>query len=279
MFKKLLIATSLICTAEAVQIEKIWESKPHLKVPESVILDSKRDILYAANINGKPLDKDSNGFISILGLNGEIKNLKFSEGFNAPKGMAIHNDKLYVSDIDTLKVVMLRNGNILNYYKIKNAKFLNDVAVSKDGTIFVSDYSEGNKAVYKIKKHKVEKWLDSKDLQNQRPNGLWIQGNDLVVGTKNGTIFKVNMKNKESEIFTKNIGVNGIDGILAFDDNSYITSDWAGRVFVSDRNKSIKVLDNTKDKISAADIWYDSKSKKLYIPTFFDNRILCYEIK
>ncbi len=279
MFKKFLVATSLICSASAVQVEKIWESKPDLKVPESVILDTKRDLLYAANINGKPLDKDSNGFISILDLNGEIKSLKFSEGFDAPKGMAIYDDKLFVSDINKLRVVNLKNGNILNYYKIKEAEFLNDVAVTNDGIIFVSDYSEGNNAVYKIKKHKVEKWLDSKALQNQRPNGLWIQNNDLVVGTKSGTIFKVDLDTKESKTFKENIGVNGIDGILPFDDKSYISSDWAGRIFISDKNKSEKILDNAQKKISAADIWYDQKSKKLYIPTFFDNRILCYEIK
>lgn len=279
MFKKFLTAATLVCSATAVQVEKVWESQPELKVPESVILDTKRNVLYAANINGKPLDKDSNGFISILDLNGEIKSLKFSQGFNAPKGMAIYDNKLFVSDIDTLKVVKLKNGKILNFYKIKEAKFLNDVAITDNGTIFVSDYSEENKGVYKIANHKVEKWLDEKALHNQRPNGLWIKGNDLVVGTKNGTIFKVNLESKQTEIFKENIGTNGIDGILPFDKNRYITSDWAGRVFISDKNKSKKILDNADKKINAADIWYDEKSKRLYIPTFFDNRILCYEIK
>lgn len=279
MFKKLLVTTSLIYSASAVEIEKVWESQAVLKVPESVILDTKRDLLYAANINGKPLDKDSNGFISILDLNGNIKTLKFAEGFNAPKGMAIHQNQLFVSDIDKLRVVKLKNGKILNYYKINGAKFLNDVVVTNKGTIFVSDYSEENKAVYKIENHKVEKWLDAEALQNQRPNGLWIQDNTLVIGTKNGTIFKVDMDSKKSETFTKNIGINGIDGILPFDENSYITSDWAGRVFISNKEKSEKIIDGSADKVNAADIWYDQKSKKLYIPTFFDNRILCYKIK
>jgi hypothetical protein len=89
----------------------------------------------------------------------------------------------------------------------------------------------------------------------------------------------VDQKNKKISTFKDNIGVNGIDGILSFDDKSYITSDWAGRVFISSKNKSEQIIDGSGDKVNAADIWYDMKSKKLYIPTFFDNRILCYDVK
>jgi len=279
MFKKLLLATTLISYATAIEVAKVWESEPVLKVPESVLLDNQNNQLFVANINGKPTDKDGNGFISILSLDGEVKTLEFSKGFDAPKGMAIYDNKLYVSDIDTLRVVDLKDGKIIKNYHIKEAQFLNDVVATKDGTIYVSDYSPENKAIYKLQNKTMTKWMGSGNLLGERPNGVWIKDDKLIIGTKEGTIFSVDQKSKKISTFKENIGVNGIDGILTFDDNRYITSDWAGRVFISDKNKSEKIIDGSGERVNAADIWYDMKSKKLYIPTFFDNRILCYDLK
>ena len=279
MLKKLLLATTLISCATAVEVTKIWESEPVLQVPESVLLDNQNNQLYVANINGKPTNKDGNGFISILNLDGKIKTLEFSKGFDAPKGMAIYDNKLYVADIDTLRVVDLSTGNIIKNYLIKEAKFLNDIVTTKDGIIYVSDFSGANKAIYKLQNGKLTKWLNSGNLLGERPNGVWIKGDKLIIGTKEGTIFSVDQTNKRISTFKDKIGVNGIDGILTFNDNSYITSDWAGRVFISSKTKSELIIDGSGEKINAADIWYDRESKKLFIPTFFDNRILCYDVK
>ncbi len=279
MLKKLLLATTLISFAIAVEVTKVWESEPILKVPESVLLDSKNNQLYVANINGKPTNKDGNGFISILDLDGEVKTLEFSKGFDAPKGMAIYENKLYVADIDILRVVDLSTGNIIKNYPIEEAKFLNDVVATKDGIIYVSDFSGANKAIYKLQNGNLTKWLNSGNLLGERPNGVWIKDDKLIIGTKEGTIFSVNQQNKKISTFKDNIGVNGIDGILTFNDNSYITSDWAGRVFISSKTETEQIIDGSADKINAADIWYDRETKILYIPTFFDNRILGYKVK
>ena len=279
MIKKLLLSATLAYTANAVEVTKVWESESVLKVPESVLLDKKNDRLFVANINGKPTDKDGNGFISILNLDGTIKELKFSEGMDAPKGMAVFENKLYVSDIDKLRVIDLNSGKIQKSYYVKEAKFLNDVAVTKDGTVYVSDFSPANKAIYKLENDQLLKWMGSGNLLDQRPNGLWVEDDSLIIGTKGGFIFKAKLDSKRLDTFTKDIGTNGIDGILPFDEKSYISSDWAGRVFISTKDNSTKIIDGTDKKINAADIWYDKESKMLYIPTFFDNRILGYKIK
>jgi DNA-binding beta-propeller fold protein YncE len=277
MLKQLLITASLTSIVFAGGASKVWESQKVMAVPESVILDNNTNLLYVANINGKPTAKDGNGFISILDTNGKVKNLKFATGLDAPKGMDIQNNRLYVSDISSLKVINLSNGKIEKDYKIDEALFLNDVVVSSDGTIYVSDFAGGNNAVYKIDEE-VEKFLDSDALAGERPNGLWLEEGVLVVGTKSGSIYKYDMLTKKRTTFQKNIGVNGIDGILPYK-NGYITSDWAGRVFLNDGKNSNKILDGSGDKVNAADIWYDEASNMLYIPTFFDNRILSYKVK
>ncbi|MDD2699382.1 MAG: hypothetical protein PHF17_11330 [Arcobacteraceae bacterium] len=279
MFKKLLLATTLISYGVAIEATKVWESEAVLKVPESVLLDGKTKQLYVANINGNPTDKDGNGFITILNLDGTVKSLEFSKGFDAPKGMAIYDKKLYVSDISTLRVVDLKSGKIVQNYPLQEAEFLNDVVATKNGIVYVSDYSATNQAIYKLQNKKLTKWLNSEDLFGERPNGLWIQNDKLIVGTKEGNIYEVNQKTKEITTFKENVGTNGIDGILSFDDGRYITSDWAGKVFVSNKSETTQIIDGTANKVNAADIWYDKTTKKLYIPTFFDNRILCYDVK
>jgi DNA-binding beta-propeller fold protein YncE len=279
MFKKLLLATTLISYGVAIEATKVWESEAVLKVPESVLLDGKTKQLYVANINGNPTDKDGNGFITILNLDGTVKSLEFSKGFDAPKGMAIYDKKLYVSDISTLRVVDLKSGKIVHNYPLQEAEFLNDVVATKNGIVYVSDFSATNQAIYKLQNKKLTKWLNSEELFGERPNGLWIQNDKLIIGTKEGNIYEVNQKTKEITTFKENVGTNGIDGILSFDDGRYITSDWAGKVFVSSKSETTQIIDGTANKVNAADIWYDKTTKKLYIPTFFDNRILCYDVK
>ena len=278
MLKQLLITAGISSLLFASSATKVWETPNIMKVPESVILDIKTNLLYVANINGKPTNKDGNGFISSLDTNGQVKKLKFATGMDAPKGMDIQNNRLFVSDISRVHVVNLSNGKIEKTYTIDEALFLNDVVVSSDGTIYVSDFAGGNNAVYMIANGNITKLLDSASLDGQRPNGLWLEEGVLVVGTKSGTIFKYDMQTKKRTTYQTNIGVNGIDGILPFKEG-YITSDWAGRVFINDGKSSKKILDGSGEKINAADIWYDETSKMLYIPTFFNNRILAYKIK
>jgi DNA-binding beta-propeller fold protein YncE len=254
MFKKLLLATTLISYGVAIEATKVWESEAVLKVPESVLLDGKTKQLYVANINGKPTDKDGNGFITILNLDGTVKSLEFSKGFDAPKGMAIYDKKLYVSDISTLRVVDLKSGKIVHNYPLQEAEFLNDVVATKNGIVYVSDFSATNQAIYKLQNKKLTKWLNSEELFGERPNGLWIQNDKLIVGTKEGNIYEVNQKTKEITTFKENVGTNGIDGILSFDEGRYITSDWAGKVFVSSKTETTQIIDGTANKVNAADI-------------------------
>src|SRR5690242_10469967 len=76
--------------------------------PESVLYDSTQDIYFVSSIAGSGTAKDDNGFISRLRPDGAIENLKFIEGgkngvtLNAPKGLAIVGDTLWVADIDEI---------------------------------------------------------------------------------------------------------------------------------------------------------------------------------
>ena len=53
-------------------MEIVWETEKIFELPESVIYDSKNDVLYVSNITDHPFNKDGTGYISKIGLDGSI---------------------------------------------------------------------------------------------------------------------------------------------------------------------------------------------------------------
>src|SRR6476661_2900610 len=117
------------------------------KTPESVRYDSARDVFYVSNINGSPVEKDGNGFISRMKPDGTIDSLELIAGgrdgvtLNAPKGLALVGDTLWVADIDAVRAFNVHTGAVVATVDLTsfNAVFLNDVCVGGDGAIYVTD--------------------------------------------------------------------------------------------------------------------------------------------
>lgn len=73
----IMLITLFVSNIHAQSFDKIWETDKVLKTPESVYFDAERNQIYVSNINGKPLEKDNNGFVSILETNGTIRSLEW----------------------------------------------------------------------------------------------------------------------------------------------------------------------------------------------------------
>lgn len=258
-------------------LKKLWETEKVLKVPESVLHDPERNVLYISSINGQPLEKNGKGFLSKLTLDGKLEELRWVTGLNAPKGSAIYQGKLYVSDIDRLVVINIENGEIETSYPAQGAIFLNDVTVDKDGTIYVSDSSEKNSIIYKLSEGKLAVWIKSANIS--QPNGLYAERDRLLAGSfGKGALTAVNFADKNIETITTT-GF-GIDGLVPDDQGNYFLSDWQGHTYVLTASGDLKeLLDTTEDKINAADIEYIPERKMLLIPTFFDNRVMAYQVE
>src|SRR5512142_2172633 len=73
-----------------------------LQTPECVVWDKDQDVYIVSNINGDPTALDKNGFITKIGPDGKVIELKWVDGtkkgvdLSAPKGMAIVDNILYV---------------------------------------------------------------------------------------------------------------------------------------------------------------------------------------
>lgn len=252
--------------------KQVWETSRELMVPESVMYDAERQIVYVANIAGKPTEKNGQGFITQINLDGTIKKLRWITGLNAPKGMGIFQDTLYVTDIDRVHAIDLGAGKIKRTWNVEGAKFLNDIAVDQKGTVYITDMYAN--ALYTIQKGEIELFMA---LQQERPNGLLMSGGALLVGTAEG-LFSIDTGSKAVTELIKHTG--GIDGLKQLADGKYIVSDWRGKTQVIEKGKApVVLIDTTKQKINAADLEFIPSMKLLLIPTFFDNRVVAYQVE
>ncbi|MBS2014475.1 MAG: hypothetical protein JST00_16435 [Deltaproteobacteria bacterium] len=263
-----------------------------LSTPESVLFDEAADVYLVSNINGSPLEADGNGFISKLTPDGKVESLKWIEGgknkvtLNAPKGLAIVGDVLYVADLDTVRMFDRKTGAPAGEVKIAGATFLNDLTVGTDGKVLVSDSGlkggakgfepSGTDAVYVIDKaKKVTPLAKSKDLGG--PNGLLAIGEKTwVVTFGSGEMYSLDTKGKKSDV--AKLPKGQLDGILALPNGDVLVSSWEGSVVYRGKpGAEMKAI--VEDVKSPADIGYDKKRNRVLVPLFMENEVRAYELK
>lgn len=263
-------------TQNKIICKKIWETDSVLKTPESVCFDNTKKILYVSNINRGQPDKAKNGFISILSLDGRVKILKWASGLKGPKGMAVYGKSLYITDINKLVLIDTRDGERVEKYTHDSAKSLNDVAIigNEEKTIvFVSDPRQGT--IFKLEDGEFIPWKKDKLLEGV--NGLYVDNEKLLAGTRD-RIVQIDPVSGALTDFILNTA--NIDGLKKVDDGIYIISDWTGNIHLVYPNKEKELLLSTANQgINAADFEYISAEKLLFIPTFFDNRVMGYTLK
>lgn len=254
-----------------VTLKMKWETDTLLTTCESVLYDDDQDVLYVSNINGAPDGKDNNGFISKVSLEGQVTEQFWVRGMDAPKGMGLHNSKLYVADITRVHEIDTKSGKISRTYPVEGAVFLNDITVA-DGKVYISDSRGGS--VYMLEDGKISAWM--KDLKG--PNGLFAEdGNLLMAFWDTKTLNSVDASSKEITLRTE--GIENPDGIEAIGNNEYLVSSWNGMVHHVDSDwKKTLVLDTRKDTVSAADIEFVKSKNLLLVPTFFKNKVVAYEV-
>ncbi len=261
----------LLSSAQVHQLVKLWQTDTLLKTPESVLFNPKNNFLYVSNINGQAADKDGNGSIGKVGLDGKIMNVEWVKGLNAPKGMGLYNGMLWVADIDQVVGINTATATIEKRIPVKGATFLNDIAIDSKGIIYVSD-TRVNK-VYSIDNGTVSTVADN----ITGANGVFCVGDDVYV-LSNGSLLKISKDKKVTRIAD---GMeSSTDGLETVDGHDFLASCWAGAIYYikADGTKE-KLLDTQAQKINSADIGFDPVKKIVYVPTFLKNSITAYQLK
>ncbi len=257
------------------------------ETPESVLYDADNDIYLVSNISGDPFGKDDNGFISKVTPDGKVAELKWIDGaskdveLNAPKGLGISDGKLYVADIDTVRVFELASGKSLTKIKVKGATFLNDISVAPDGTVYVSDTGlktgfgpSKTDAIYTLTKKNTAKTL-IKSVELKNPNGLLADDKGVWVATWTGEVYHVGTDGKKAEP-TKAPGAQ-LDGLIATPDGRILVSSWeTSTVYVGTPNGTLSPL--VPDLKSPADLGFDTKRGQVLVPSFLENSVVIAQL-
>lgn len=267
----LAIALAGSCFAD----EPLWQSGG-FEQPESVILDGARQRLLVSNINGHPAEKDGNGYLSLLSLDGTIQERHWIDGLHAPKGMAILEGKLLVADIDKIHVIDLQNGGLESTLDAPSASFLNDISSSATAA-YISDLSQ--QSIYRYEGGEITLWLQSSELEH--PNGLLVDGGALLVASWGaglhddfstevlGSVLSIDI---ESQAITRLPGatrLGNLDGLVKTADG-YRVNDWmTGELFSLDHQG--RRIGSVQSKKGLADI--GAGEGVLYLPFMLDGTV------
>lgn len=257
--------------------------------PESVLHDSVQDIYFVSNINGGPTAKDDNGFISRVRPDGAVENLKFVEGgkngvtLNAPKGLALAGDTLWVADIDAVRAFDAKTGAPRDSVGLagQGAVFLNDVAVAQTGALYITDTGirfddlgnvlhPGPDRIFRIGPDRQVTVAVRGDTLG-RPNGITLDaaGKRLIVVSFGGrSVFAWKPGDSAPTVIAK--GAGGFDGVEIAGGRILVSSWTDSTVSSYETGQEVKLITGVP---SPADIGYDRKRNRVLIPVFTGNRV------
>jgi sugar lactone lactonase YvrE len=273
------------------RFRKVGETS-NLQGPESARYDRDLDVWFVSNVNGNPTAKDNNGYISRLRPDGTPYNVKFIEGgkkgvtLNAPKGLAISGDTLWVADVDYARAFNKRTGAAIANVTIRGrVKFLNGAAVGPDGAIYMTDTGisfgpkgelshPGPDQVLRITRSGATIALSSAQLEG--PNGItWDskQNRFVIVSFVGKGIY--GWKPGDKDVKSLGNGPGQQDGVAVLPDGSILATSWAdSSLFVLDKGKVRKVATGIA---SPADIDFDEKDSRVAVPQLLGNKVQFWE--
>jgi sugar lactone lactonase YvrE len=263
------------------------------QTPEAVRFDPVEDVYFVSNINGPAGAKDNNGFITrVRGEGGEVDSLKFIAGgrggvtLNAPKGIAITGDTLWVTDIDAVRAFDKKTGRPLASHPVQGAVFLNDIATGPDGALYITDTGiritdagmshPGPDRIFKLTRGgqvSTAIQLDSA----LGPNGItWDDANQrfIVVAFAGNDIMA--WKPGESTMTSIASGKGQFDGVERLADGRILVSTWAdSSIYVLDGSALVRAVTGVP---APADIGVDTKRNRVAVPLFEGNRVELFAI-
>lgn len=269
LFSSIVLSEKL--TAQQHQLVKLWQTDTVLKVPESVLFNAEGKFLFVSNIDGQPWEKDGKGSIGKVGLDGKIIKVDWVTGLNAPKGMGLYKGMLYAADVDAVAVIDVSKEVVVKRIPVEGATGLNDISIDKKGTVYVTDSKAGK--VHAIENDKVT--LYAEGLTGL--NGVLAVGTD-VYALASGALWKIAADKKTVKLAA---GMEpATDGLEQVAENEFLVSVWNGIIYYVKADGAVQqLLDTREQKSNTADIGYDARNKIVYVPTFFKNGIVAYQLK
>src|SRR5258708_34370517 len=261
--------------------------------PESVLHDPVQDIYFVSNITGGPTAKDNNGFISRVRPDGAVENLKFIEGghggatLNAPKGLAIRGDTLWVADIDMVRSFDAKTGAPRDSVSLAGlgAVFLNDIAIAQTGALYITDTGirfddvgnmlhPGPDRIFRISPDRQVTVAARGDTLG-RPSGIALDavGKRFIVVPLGGkSIFAWKPGDKGPTVIAT--GAGSYDGVVIARGRILVSSWKDSTVSAYETGQEVRLISG----VGAADIGYDAKRNRVLLPFVDGTRMEIWQL-
>jgi len=252
-----------------------------LHQPESVKYDSEQDVFFISNMVGFGSDRDGFGYIVQVSAADLSKSRIFAQSGNsgvimdAPKGMAIHGDTLWICDIDKMRALHRKTGLSLATIDFSGhgAVLLNDVTIG-DGGMYITDTGilmtpkgvthPGGDRIFRVRNGVISVIAGGQALG--RPNGIvWDEiGKRLVVASFDPFRSELYAVDSSGNRRLLAAGNGRFDGVEPLEGGRFMVASWndsSVRLLGAGANRRIA------DKVmQPADIGYDTRRNRLAIP-------------
>lgn len=266
--------------------------------PEGAKYDPEQDAWFVSNMLGYGSAKDGAGYIIRIPAATLGPPVIFATSgcggvaLDAPKGMAIHGDTLWIADIDVLRGLDRHSGKPLATidFRPQRAVLLNDVAVGHDGLLYVTDSGiamteagvlhPGGDRVFRVGPgHAVTVAAAGAPLG--RPNGIIAEpgGQGLVVVSFDpfrSLAYRLTPGDPRGTLTPLGQGRGKFDGVEALPDGRLLVAAW--------NDSSIHVLGRGRDVTlirglwQPADIGLDTRRNVIAIPQPVRDRVEFWEL-
>ncbi len=272
-----LVGTSAFAGWKAKQIAEVTG----LAIPESVLYDETRDLIFISNIEAKKGEfwfDDGKGFISLLNPDFTMKSLRWVNStpekiINSPKGSAIVDGYIYFNDNRRLMRASINNPSIVERVLDTTFAAINDM-VAHGGQIWVSDGKAG--VVFGID---PEKGIKTIVPAPAGVNGLTFYKDTLyAVSWKLHEVYELDAAGvKPPKAFGLASHFTNLDGIAVLDDGTFLISDFKGSK-VCTVSADRKTVETIIEMQSPADIGLNRGKNILYVPSFLGNKAFAYQL-
>lgn len=262
--------------------------------PSAVIFDPQRDVYWVSNANVD--GPGHSGFISRLDPDAAQTTLNFIDGqspgvkLDNPHGLAVNANVLFVADVTAIRKFEADSGEPLGSIEIPGSRYLSDVALAADGTLYVSDVgSDPNvaalaesaaDAVYQVSPAGVV------GVVARRPDlggpyalvadekGLWV----TCTGTSELLLLIPDGRGAPARDAGR-LPLPGAAprGIARMPDGTLLISSWtAGAVYRGFHDGPFATVVTGLE--SPADLGYDTKRERMLIPLFNGHALAVFEL-
>lgn len=248
------------------------------RTPDSVLPDPATGRLFVSNINGSPTSADGNGFISLLDSSGKPINMHFirsgkgSVNLNAPKGMALLGDELYVADLHQIHRFDRNTGTLKGTVDLGllGAKNLSGLAPGPEGKLFAADPATSTVfTIDTLHSHQVSVYLRNRELG--KPTALLYDTAHkrlLVASWDHGRLFFIDSGGRVFALMKQKF--NSLKSLQFDRQGDLIFSAFvSGKIY---RLKKYETLEVVKDNlVTPGNFALDKEGRRLVVPSFRGN--------